>query len=81
MATKNISITEEAYRRLANLRRKNESFSEIIIEMTGKRAKLREFHGILSKETADAIEKSIAKARKLHNTLNKNKIEKFGRAL
>jgi len=77
MATKNISITEEAYRRLAALRKKNESFSEIIIEVTGKRAKLSDFHGVLSEEAADALEKSIRESRERHRSLHEKRIEKL----
>ncbi len=77
MATKNISITEEAYRRLASLRKKNESFSEIIIEVTGKRAKLSDFHGILSKEAADTLEKSIRESREKNRMLHEKRIERL----
>ncbi|MEK6855004.1 MAG: antitoxin VapB family protein [Nanoarchaeota archaeon] len=66
MSTKTISITEEAYKRLANLRKSNESFSEIISRITG-RVKLSDFHGILSKESADELEKNIKKLREEHN--------------
>lgn len=77
MATKNISITEEAYRRLASLRKKNESFSEIIIEVTGKKAKLRDFHGIISEKAADALEKSIKESREMHRKLHEKRIERL----
>jgi len=63
MATKNISITEEAYRRLSNLRKGNESFSEIIIQVTQK-GDWRKYFGILSEEKARVLEKSIADGRK-----------------
>ncbi len=77
MATKNISITEEAYRRLATLRKKKESFSEIIMEITGKRAKLSDFHGILSRGGADALEKSIRESRKMHRILHEKRIRRL----
>ena len=77
MATKNISITEEAYRRLASLKKRNESFSEIIMEITGKRAKLRDFHGILSGASADVLENSIRESRKLHRTLHEKRIHRL----
>lgn len=62
MATKNISITEEAYDRLASLRKDNESFSEIIKRITHARD-LIQFAGILSKRSADDLEKTIAWVR------------------
>ena len=45
MATKNISITEEAYVRLAGLRRGSESFFEIIKRVTHAR-NIMQFAGI-----------------------------------
>ena len=65
MATKTISITEEAYKRLTSLKRENESFSEVINRVTG-RVKLSDFHGIISKEFGDELEKSIKEERRLH---------------
>ena len=62
MATKNISITEEAYMRLASLRREHESFSEIINRLTNKR-RLLDFAGVLSEESAEKIEGHIMKRR------------------
>ena len=62
MATKNISITEEAYLRLASLRRGKESFSEIINRLTNKR-RLLDFAGVLSKESADRIDEHIRERR------------------
>lgn len=76
MATKNISITEEAYRRLTALRKKNESFSEIIIEVTGKR-RLRELHSILSKGAGEALEKNIRSGRELHRKMHKERTKRF----
>lgn len=69
MATKNISITEEAYRKLANLRKSNESFSEIIINVT-KRRDWRKYFGILSEKKANILQKSIAQGRKHHVELH-----------
>jgi predicted CopG family antitoxin len=80
MATKNISITEEAYRRLANLRKGNESFSEIIIKVT-KKGDWRKYFGILSQEKAEILQKSIAQGRKhhaeLHNQRSKELAKEF----
>lgn len=56
MATKNISITEEAYARLKSLRQGKESFSDIINRVTNRR-RLSEFAGFLSADSAKAIER------------------------
>ncbi|MEK6941472.1 MAG: antitoxin VapB family protein, partial [archaeon] len=37
MSTKTISVTDEAYGRLYNKKKEKESFSEVILRLTGKR--------------------------------------------
>lgn len=78
MATKNISITEEAYRRLFCLKKKNESFSEIIVRITGK-TNLRDFFGALSKENALELENNINKRRKENKKLSENRYKNLRR--
>lgn len=58
MATKTISITEEAYERLKMKKEKNESFSDVINKITGRRS-LLEIAGILSNEEADLLRNHI----------------------
>ena len=62
MATKSITITEEAYRRLKLRREGNESFSAIITRIT-RRKTLSDLFGTLSDETADRIEKRMKRRR------------------
>ena len=77
MATKNISITEEAYHRLVSRRqRQNESFTEVINRITQK-AKLSDFFGIWSKETADEFENNLERVRKSREKANKERIERI----
>lgn len=64
MATKTISITEEAYGRLAAKKDEHESFSTAILRMTGK-VKLSDFIGVLSAETAERMEQRIKKGREM----------------
>jgi predicted CopG family antitoxin len=45
MATKNISITEEAYEALQRQKRKNESFTQIILRLTHSRGNLSDLYG------------------------------------
>ncbi len=63
MATKTISITEEAYERLKMMKEKKESFTDVINRMTGKRS-IMEFAGILSEEEGEKLEKYIKERRK-----------------
>ena len=84
MATKNISITEEAYKRLASLRKGNESFSEIIVKVTGK-ARLKDFFGIMPGESGEKFERVILEGRKIHAKLhaerNKKLMKEFSNGL
>jgi len=63
MATKTISITEEAYERLKAKKEKNESFTDVINRVTGRRS-LLELAGILNEEEGEKLEKHIKERRK-----------------
>ncbi len=64
MATKTISITEEAYDRLIAKKHEKESFSEVINRITNK-VSLLDFAGILTKNESNRLTKSINEARNL----------------
>ncbi len=76
MATKNISITEDAYRRLAALRKGNESFSEIIMTIT-KKGKLSDFYGILSKKEGVELEKNVKELREIHRKSRMTRLKRI----
>ncbi len=63
MATKTISITEEAYERLANKKEKSESFSDVIVKITTT-APLSNLVGILNKKEAAELRTSVKDIRK-----------------
>ncbi len=63
MATKTLTITEDAYERLAALKEGNESFSDVIVKHFPKHS-LSELIGILSHKEADELRKHIAERRK-----------------
>jgi len=63
MGTKNISISEEAYERLAALKRPNESFTEVVNRLTMKRSVL-ELAGILSEKEGGEIRRVTVELRK-----------------
>ena len=63
MATKSITITEDAYEYLAADKKENESFSDVLIR-TFKKSSLGELIGILTKEEANDMKRHIAERRK-----------------
>lgn len=63
MGSKNISISDEAYQRLASLKRPNESFTQVINRLTQKRSIL-ELAGTLSEQEAAEIIENINNLRK-----------------
>lgn len=64
MSTKTLTVTDEAYNRLAAKKKAKESFSDVINRLAGKGSVL-ELAGILSKTEAEELSKTILKQRKL----------------
>ena len=62
MATKCITITNKAYHRLAALKERNESFTDVVMRLT-KRSSLRDMIGLLTKKEADELRVSIKNIR------------------
>ena len=62
MATKTISLDEEAYERLKAHKREGESFSEVVKRLAGERS-WAEVTGILSDAEADTLEGVIDSGR------------------
>jgi predicted CopG family antitoxin len=63
MGTKNISISEEAYERLAALKKPNESFTEVVNRLTRKRSIL-ELAGVLTEKEGEMMRGEIVGLRK-----------------
>lgn len=63
MGTRNISISDEAYTRLASRKRVNESFTDVINRITGKRSIL-ELAGILDSSQANEVRSEVRKLRR-----------------
>ena len=62
MATKTLTITEEAYRKLKMRKRKNESFSDVINRVMPY-TDWSDFIGILSRNSAEKLKQSIEESR------------------
>lgn len=76
MAVKTITVTENAYFALSNMKEPNESFSDVILRVSRMRP-LSDFFGILSSESGEKLEKVIYDARKKRNKAHKLKIERI----
>lgn len=62
MSTKTLTITEDAYERLASLKEGNESFSEVIVKHFPKHS-LLELVGILSHKEVQELRNNIKDLR------------------
>ncbi len=62
MATKTLTITEDAYDRLGALKENNESFSEVIRRLTSK-VRLTDFAGILTNEESTKVKEKISRLK------------------
>ena len=80
MATKTITVTEDAYEALKALKDKNESFSETILRVA-KRKPLSYFYGCLSKESGEKLENAIMEARKKRNAAHAERLQRLTQAL
>ena len=76
MGSKNISISDEAYLRLSELKLKNESFTELIYRLTNK-TNVLDLKGIISEDEGKSLEKNIRNSRKLSN----KRIDKIAKEL
>jgi predicted CopG family antitoxin len=62
MGYKTISLSEEAYETLKKAKRDNESFSQVVIRLAGKRT-LDDFVGCISKESVSKLSDALAAFR------------------
>jgi len=62
MGSRNISISDEAYSRLAALKGPNESFTDVINRITGRRSIL-ELAGVLTEAEGDELRRRVEELR------------------
>lgn len=78
MGTKNISLKESAYEQLASLKRKGESFSDLVERLTKKRTpKYSDLTGVLSNNTIEAIESARKERKKVDEAGIEKIVERF----
>ena len=79
MATKTITITEDAYSLLAHRKLQEESFSEEITRIltTRKPKKLADYFGILSEKEGDDILKALEHKRAVNRDLLKKRVKEW----
>ena len=63
MGTKTISVTDAAYHRLAQEKRPDESFTEVILRLTRRRS-LRDLGDLVSSAEAEALAAAVAAGRR-----------------
>lgn len=80
MATKTISLDEEAYERLKARKQEGESFSEVVKRLAGERS-WKEVAGILNEEEADALEAAIEEGRSRSRKRSDRLAGEFGEAV
>ena len=73
MATKTISITEDAYSILKSWKIGKESFSDVILKV-GRKNRLADFAGILSEDEGNYLVKSIKNSRTASRNRYKRKV-------
>ena len=79
MATKTITITEDAYRLLAIEKNKDESFSELVKREFGKRGKISDLYGTLNDVTErehKMILSGIERSREISRKIEKEEMKK-----
>lgn len=73
MGTKTISLGTEAYERLKRVKRKGESFTDVVIRLTRRRS-LLELSELVSKEEAVALRESVEKGSRERKEIRKREL-------
>jgi predicted CopG family antitoxin len=76
MAVKTITITEDAYNHLAAKKAAGESFSDVVLRLSGGHSIL-ELAGTLGKKDAEHVESAIKKSRKRWRERSKRISQEF----
>lgn len=79
MATKTLTITEDAYRLLADRKQENESFSQEIKRILTRKPKknLMDYFGIISKEEGNKMLEELKKSREIDLQRSRDRSKMF----
>ena len=80
MTIKTITVTETAYKTLKLRKEKEESFSDAIMRLAGRKP-LEDFFGALGKESADSLEKAVMGARKSHRKPHLERMKRIAKEM
>lgn len=79
MSSKNITIKEEAYESLKAHKRDDESFSDVVLRLSGKNKDVMKGFGMLSDEEADALRGHVEDVRsQIDEDFTERRDELFG---
>lgn len=74
MGYKTISLSEEAYKRLFERKKGNESFTDVVMRLTAN-STLNDFVGLLSRDSCNKIEKAVEEFRNSRGKIFREEIE------
>ena len=73
MATKTISLTEEAYERLKEAKKEGESFSDVVNRITPG-VQLSEYYGVLGEGGSDELKRIVEERRAERDTEHEERV-------
>ncbi len=76
MATKTVSLSEDAYDRLKRHKKENESFSDLVKRICSD-VKLENYYGILSDEEASELRDTIRERRDEHREHHEKRLSRL----
>lgn len=80
VGTKTISLSDDAYERLAERKREGESFSDVVRRLTAG-VELRDYLGVLDDDTAEDLERIVAERRADRSDRRRERVERLAEEL